>query len=179
LEDTPDKNALIQRARREIEALPSPKGGIWGIAATPVEDYIRNTSQIRMAEAMAWMTAVIALLIGAIGVLNTMIMSVFERTREIGILRAIGWRKSRVVRLILYESLLFSIAGAVVGIVGAVVLTRSLSWWPMVSGLIKGDVAPKVMIEGFFIALAVGLLGGAYPAYRGAHLLPTEALRHE
>jgi putative ABC transport system permease protein len=106
-------------------------------------------------------------------------MSVFERTREIGILRAIGWRKSRVVRLILYESLLFSVAGAVVGIVAAVALTHALTWLPLLSGFIQGDVAPAVMIQGFFIALAVGLLGGAYPAYRGAHLLPTEALRHE
>ena len=132
-----------------------------------------------MAQAMAWMTALIALIIGAVGVLNTMIMSVFERTREIGILRAIGWRKSRVVRLILYESLLLSVVGAVVGIGSAVLLTHALTWWPLVNGIIRGDVAPIVMIQGFFIALAVGLLGGAYPAYRGAYLLPTEALRHE
>ena len=179
LENAPDKTASIERVRQEIESLRNSQGRPWGIAATPVRDYVRNTSQIRMAEAMAWMTSIIALVIGAVGVLNTMIMSVFERTREIGILRAIGWRKTRVVRLILYESVLLSIAGAVAGIVAALVLTRALTWWPMVNGLIRGDVAPSVMIQGFFIALAVGLIGGAYPAYRGAHLLPTEALRHE
>jgi putative ABC transport system permease protein len=179
LDNLPNKKELIERVRQEINALRSPKGKLWGIEATPTEDYVKNTSQIRMASAMAWMTSAIALVIGAVGVLNTMIMSVFERTREIGILRAIGWRKSRVVRLILFESLLLSVFGAAAGIVAAVLLTRGLSWWPMVSGLIKGDVAASVMIQGFFIALAVGLLGGAYPAYRGAQLLPTEALRHE
>ncbi|MGH7223179.1 MAG: ABC transporter permease [Gemmataceae bacterium] len=179
LENAPDKKALIERVRQEIESLRNSRGRPWGIAATTVRDYVRNTSQIRMAEAMAWMTSVIALVIGAVGVLNTMIMSVFERTREIGILRAIGWRKTRVVRLILYESVLLSIAGAIAGIVAAVGLIHALTWWPMVNGMIRGDVAPSVMIQGFFIALAVGLLGGAYPAYRGAHLLPTEALRHE
>jgi putative ABC transport system permease protein len=179
LDDVPDKKALIERVRQEIEALRNPQGRPWGVAATPTRDYVRSTSQIRMAEAMAWMTSIIALAIGAVGVLNTMIMSVFERTREIGILRAIGWRKTRVVRLILYESVLLSIAGAIVGIIAAVVLTHALTLWPMVNGLIRGDVAPAVMIQGFFIALAVGLIGGAYPAYRGAHLLPTEALRHE
>jgi putative ABC transport system permease protein len=51
--------------------------------------------------------------------------------------------------------------------------------WPVVNGLVRGDVAPAVIFQGFLIALAVGLIGGAYPAYRGAHLLPTEALRHE
>ncbi len=74
---------------------------------------------------------------------------------------------------------MLSIVGAVVGIAAAVFLTRALTWWPLVSGFIKGEVAPAVMIQGFFIALAVGLIGGAYPAYRAAHLLPTEALRHE
>jgi putative ABC transport system permease protein len=179
LDNVPDKKALIERVRRDIDALRSSKGELWGIEAIPTEDYVKSTSQIRMAQAMAWTTSVIALVIGAIGVLNTMIMSVFERTREIGILRAIGWRKSRVVRLILYESVLLSVIGAAAGIGAAVTLTHALTWWPLVSGLIKGDVAASVMIQGFVIALAVGLIGGAYPAYRGAHLLPTEALRHE
>jgi putative ABC transport system permease protein len=179
LDNVPDKKELIERVRRDIEALRNRQGHPWGIAATPTRDYVRGTSQIRMAEAMAWMTSIIALVIGAVGVLNTMIMSVFERTREIGILRAIGWRKARVVRLILFESVLLSILGAAAGIGAAVLLTRALTWWPMVNGLIRGDVATTVMVQGFFIALAVGLLGGAYPAYRGAHLLPTEALRHE
>lgn len=179
LDGASNKKDLLERVRRDINALRSSSGQSWGIEAIPTEDYVKSTSQIRMTQAMAWTTSVIALLIGAIGVLNTMIMSVLERTREIGILRAIGWRKSRVVRLILYESLLLSVIGAAAGILAAVALTRALSWWPLVSGLIKGDVAPVVMIQGFFIALAVGLIGGAYPAYRGAHLLPTEALRHE
>jgi putative ABC transport system permease protein len=179
LEDAPRKKELIERVRNEINALRSPQGRPWGVEAMPTSDYVNSTTQIRMAQAMAWLTSVIALVIGAVGVLNTMVMSVFERTREIGILRAIGWRKSRVVRLILSESLLLSVAGAAAGIAAAVLLTHALTWWPLVNGLIKGEVAPAVLVQGFFIALAVGLIGGAYPAYRGAHLQPTEALRHE
>jgi putative ABC transport system permease protein len=179
LENVPDKEELIERVRREINALRSSKGEPWGIEAIPTADYVKSTSQLQMVKAMAWMTSAIALFIGAVGVLNTMIMSVFERTREIGILRAIGWRKTRVVRLILYESVLLSIAGAAAGIVAAILLTRALTWWPMVNGLVSGEVSPTVIVQGFLIALAVGLIGGAYPAYRGAHLLPTEALRHE
>jgi putative ABC transport system permease protein len=179
LADSADKKASIEQVRRDINALRTPKGRPWGIEARPTEDYVNTTSQIQVSRAMAWMTSAIALLIGAVGVLNTMIMSVLERTREIGILRAIGWRKSRVVRLILYESLLLSMAGAGVGIVGAILLTHGLTLWPMVSGFIRGDVAPAVMVQGFVIALAVGLIGGVYPAYRAAHLSPTEAFRHE
>lgn len=179
LEDRPNKKELIERVRRQINDLRRSNGQLWGIEAVPTADYVKSTSQLQLVKGMAWMTSAIALIIGAVGVLNTMIMSVFERTREIGILRAIGWRKARVVRLILYESILLSIAGAAVGIVAAIVLTRALTWWPLVNGLVRGNVSPQVIAQGVLIALAVGLIGGAYPAYRGAHLLPTEALRHE
>ena len=128
---------------------------------------------------MAWVTSAVALVIGAVGMLNTMIMSVFERTREIGILRAIGWGRWRVVRMILTESILLSLAGGVVGAGGAIALVRVLANQPAVAGMVSGDVAPIVIAQGFAIALCVGLLGAAYPAYRGAQLLPTEALRHE
>jgi putative ABC transport system permease protein len=179
LEDGPNKKELIERVRRQISDLRRSDAQPWGIEAVPTADYVKSTSQLQMVKGMAWMTSAIALIIGAVGVLNTMIMSVFERTREIGILRAIGWRKMRVVRLILYESILLSIAGAIVGIIAAVVLTRALTMWPLVNGLVSGEVSAQVIVQGVLIALAVGLIGGAYPAYRGAHLLPTEALRHE
>jgi putative ABC transport system permease protein len=179
LDESTEKKELVERVRREINALRSSRGEPWGIEAIPTVDYVTSTSQLQMAKAMAWVTSVIALIIGAVGVLNTMIMSVLERTREIGILRAIGWRKNRVIRLILYESVLLSLLGAAIGIFAAVLLTRSLTWWPQVNGLVRGDVSAVVIFQGFLIALAVGLIGGAYPAYRGAQLLPTEALRHE
>ena len=108
-----------------------------------------------------------------------MVMSVFERTREIGILRAIGWRPGRVVWMILLESVLLSMAGAVVGTVGAIGLTWFLSSLPAVGGLVRSDTSITIIVEGFLIALLVGLIGAAYPAFRGARLMPTEAIRHE
>ncbi len=86
-----------------------------GIQVKRSTDFVKNVNQIRVSHAVAWMTSAIALFIGAIGMLNTMVMSVFERTKEIGTLRAIGWRKSRIVRMVLGESLVLSVVGAIVG----------------------------------------------------------------
>ena len=143
------------------------------------KELVDSTNEIQFIHAMAWVTSTVALFIGAIGMLNTMIMSVFERTKEIGVLRAIGWGRWRVVKMILMESILLSLLGGAVGTIGAMLLTNILSRFPIAAGFIEGTLAPSVILEGFIIALGVGLLGAAYPAYRGAHLLPTEALRHE
>jgi putative ABC transport system permease protein len=169
----PNDKEEIERIRREVEGLNK------SLEATPTVEFVNSTNEIRFIHAMAWLTSAVALVIGAVGMLNTMVMSVFERTREIGILRAIGWGRWRVVRMILMESILLSLIGGVVGTVGAIALIQVLAHQPAVSGMVDSYVAPAVVAQGFLIALGVGLLGAAYPAYRGAQLLPTEALRHE
>ncbi len=169
----PEDPQAIDAVRRKIEALQT------GITADPATEFIGSVNQIRTAQAVAWLTSAIALIIGAVGVLNTMIMSVYERAREIGTLRAIGWKKRRVVRMIMVEALLLSIGGAILGSVAAIGLTRGLSSLPMTSGLIQGTIAPSVVALGFLIALLVGVGGAAYPAYWGASLPPIEALRRK
>ncbi len=177
--DVPDKQSLVDEVIRRIEGLTDAQGQPLKLSAMPTQDFVKSTLQIRIAHAMAWVTSVIALIIGAVGMLNTMIMSVFERTHEIGILRAIGWRRPRIVLMILGESFLLSLAGAVAGTLGAIALTWFLSTLPNASGYIRGTVPAVVIFEGFLIAVGIGLLGGFYPAYRGAGLQPTEAIRHD
>ena len=100
--------------KAEIADLRDADGQPYHLGALTTEQFVDNDNGIKLAGAMAWMTSAIALVIGAIGMLNTMIMSVLERTQEIGILRAIGWRKLRVMRMILGESFVLSLGGAVV-----------------------------------------------------------------
>ncbi len=171
--DHPEDEAEVQRICDAIKAL-GPR-----IQARSAAETVSTTTEIRFIRATSWITSAIAIVIGAVGMLNTMIMSVSERTREIGILRAIGWRRLRIVRMILVESVLLSLSGGVVGTILAVVLTRLLGKHPAVAGLIDTHITPGVLVFGIFSALLVGLLGAAYPAFRGAQLLPTEALRHE
>ncbi|HVU87658.1 MAG TPA: ABC transporter permease [Pirellulales bacterium] len=148
-----------------------------GVSAMATENYVATDSKIQIASAMAWSISAIALVIGAVGMLNTMIVSVFERTSEIGILRAIGWRRGRIVRMIILEAGLLSIAGGVIGTLLALGMTQLLSRAPTTAGLVSGYVAPGVIVQGLCIAVLIGILGAIYPAIRAAQLLPTVALR--
>jgi putative ABC transport system permease protein len=108
-----------------------------------------------------------------------MVMAVHERTKEIGILRAIGWQRGRVARLILAESVILSLVGAILGGLGAALLVRLLTLVPAVNGLIDGRIPPIVVAYGLAGALIVGLFGGLVPAYRASRMLPTVAFRYE
>jgi putative ABC transport system permease protein len=169
---SPDQ-ASIAALRKRIES------AISGVAATPARDHVQRDVQIRLAKVMAWATTVLSLLLGSVGMLNTMIMSVFERTQEIGVLRALGWRRVRVLRLILGESLCLGLMGACLGIALAVVGIRALLLEPTARGFIDPDLPPAVLAFGLALGMALSLLGGLYPALRAASLDPSEALRHE
>lgn len=171
-EDGTDRE-LVNRVRAEIESMER------GIVARPVREHIDGLTEIQMASAMAWLTSTIALVIGGVGVMNTMIMTVQERTREIGVLRAIGWRRSRVVKMILTESLILGAIGAAIGIAGAMLLVRFLTRMPTVRGLIDGQIQPIVFFYGIALAVVVGFLGGLVPALIAAQMTPTSALRQE
>jgi putative ABC transport system permease protein len=163
----------------QINTLHDEDGRSYNLHARPSQEYAQESMHLKMAHAMAWMTSFIAVFVGGIGMLNTMIMSVVERIREISILRAIGWRKSRVMSMILGESLILSVLGGVLGTIGAVILVRSLTQISTVAGFMTGEIAPVVIAKGFILAFTVGILGGVFPAYRAAQLMPSEGLRSE
>jgi putative ABC transport system permease protein len=167
------EKAAVETLRDRIKKLAP------GIDAMSGRDYADTAIELRLARSSAWLTSAVALVVGAIGTLNTMVMSVFERVHEIGLMRAIGWRRSRVMQMILGESLLLALAGAGLGTIVAVIGTRVLSHLPLYARVVSGDVEPTIVLQGVAIAVLVGLFGGLYPAWRAAGLLPTEALRHE
>jgi putative ABC transport system permease protein len=178
--DSPDKKAAVHALGREIEDLRDPNGRKVGVSAMPSQEHVKSALELRVVQAMAWSTSAIALIIGVIGMLNTMMIAVFERTPEIGTLRAIGWPKSRVVRMILLESLVLSFLGWLLGILGSLLLTKLLSVFPSNSSLIlPSRVSPLIISQAFLLAMVAGLVGAIYPAYFAARLHPTEAIRHE
>jgi len=163
----------ISALRKRIESTIS------GVAATPARDHVQSDTQIRLAKAMSWTTAAVALLLGSVGMLNTMLMSIFERTREIGILRAVGWRRRRVLALVLGEALAISLIGTVLGTILAVIGLRTLTLAPTARGFINPNLPPEVLLIALAMGIGLSLLGGLYPAARAAALEPTEALRYE
>jgi putative ABC transport system permease protein len=175
---------LVVRANasdpKAVEALKTRiESAIKGVAAIPARDQVQGDTQIRLARAMAWTTAAVALMLGSVGMLNTMLMSIFERTREIGILRAVGWRRRRVLALVLGEACVLALSGTVLGTVLAVVGLRALTLAPTARGFIDPNLPPEVLVIALIMGLGLSVLGGLYPAARAAALDPTEALRYE
>jgi putative ABC transport system permease protein len=163
----------VQRARARIEAaLP-------GLKAVPAGERARNNQLATLARSTAWGTSLIALLIGALGIANTMAMSVFERTREIGVLRALGWRRWRVMELILMEAAMLGFTGGVLGIFGGLAALRVLSLLPATASIAQASIPVLHAVEALVIAVLIGLVAGLVPALRGARLSPVEALRYE
>jgi putative ABC transport system permease protein len=117
--------------------------------------------------------AAISLLVGGIGVMNIMLVTVTERTREIGIRKAIGARKVDILAQFLLEAVLISIAGGLIGVVVGIVGSRF-----RIIG-VDPIVDPTSVVLAFGVAIAVGLFFGGYPANRAASLQPIEALRYE
>ena len=149
------------------------------MAAVPASDYVKANLQIRLSRAMAGATIGVALVLGSIGLLNTMAMAVFERTSEIGLLRALGWRRRRIIALLMGEAA----ALALIGVAAGSGLAVAGMWGMMLSPTASGFIDPRLPWGAFAIGLGMGgllgVLGGLYPAIRASRLDPIEALRHD
>jgi putative ABC transport system permease protein len=151
-----------------------------GVAAiTEPGQAIKVDTSTRLIVSMGWVVSLLALIVGGIAVMNTMAMSVFERTREIGILRAVGWSSVRIGSMIVSEALCVVLlalgVGCALGVVAAELFVRRTS----LSGFIEPGYTASTFAWGLAFALGVGLVGALYPTWRAVRLAPVAALRHE
>ena len=131
------------------------------------------TSSSKTFTALLGWVAAVSLLVGAIGVMNIMLVTVTERTREIGIRKAIGAPKSVVLGQFLIEAVVISLLGGVLGVLAGLFVVRF-----RIDG-VQPVLATYSIPLAFGVALLVGVFAGLYPAFRAASLRPIDALRHE
>jgi putative ABC transport system permease protein len=140
---------------------------------------IKVDTSSRLIVDTGWIISLLALIVGGIGVTNTMAMSVVERVREIGILRAVGWRAWRIGALIIGEAVGISLLALGVGLGLGVLAADVFSDHTSASGLVRPDFTAGVFAWGLAFALGVAVIGAAYPTWRALRLAPVDALRRE
>jgi len=147
------------------------------VRAVTVSEHLSHNEGFRLVRAMSWGTSLLALLVGVLGVMNTMLMTVFERTHEICVLLAVGWTRRRIIRMILYESALLGFLGGLVGVALGVIGVRLLGAAPAIRGLLQPDLSFLLFCWSVLIAVGVGVISGLYPAWRSSRLTPSLALQ--
>ncbi len=124
---------------------------------------------------VVFLIAAISLVVGGIGIMNIMLVSVTERTKEIGIRKAIGATRNNIIFQFLSESITISSIGGIIGIVAGVVIAQFLLHYIK----LDASVSVSTIIIGYGFSALVGIVSGLYPAYRAARLNPIDALRYE
>jgi putative ABC transport system permease protein len=179
----------------DVRLKPAPRGESWdryvkaaqaqiesalpGLRAIPALQRASDNQFVKLAHASAWGTSSLALLIGILGIANTMVMSVFERTQEIGTLRALGWKKRQILALIELESAALGLGGGVAGIALGWLCLHILASLPQTATFVSDSIRWPLIMEAMVIALLSGLIAGIVPAWRAGKLSPVDALYHE
>ncbi len=139
-------------------------------------------SILNLVQAVLIGIAGISLLVGGIGIMNTMYTSVLERTRDIGVMKAIGARNVNIMWIFLIESGIIGLVGGAIGCVIGISISKSIEYLSSVElgvDYLKASVAPELIFGALAFSFIVGMLSGTLPAVRAARLKPTDALRYE
>jgi len=150
-----------------------------GYIAITSGELVSKNAVVRISKAMSSATILISSLVGALVVFNTMLMSINERTREIGILLALGWQRITIMKLIFSEAVMLTMLGGMMGILGGVAIALGLEQIELMRGKIDALFSVPFFVLVLGLSVFLGICGGIYPAYKASRLLPSAALRYE
>jgi putative ABC transport system permease protein len=167
------KESLTQLLRERRKLAPTDEDNFNVLDTKQLADALSGTTKVMTM--LLGAVAAVSLLVGGIGIMNIMLVSVTERTREIGLRLAIGALEREVLLQFLIEAVVLSSLGGLIGIVLATIASLALASVMSVPYLFS----PGVNILSFLFSAAIGVLFGFFPARRAAHMDPIEALRHE
>ncbi|HYH06348.1 MAG TPA: ABC transporter permease [Thermoanaerobaculia bacterium] len=171
VQDAMDQIDTLLRQRHRI-----PPGGDADFMMRSQEEIARaNAQQVAMMRYLLLGIAIVSLVVGGIGIMNIMLVSVTERTREIGIRMAIGARGRHVLLQFLFEAVTLSVLGGLIGVllgVGVAKMFAKMAQWPMV-------ISPNAILVAFAVSVTIGVFFGFYPARKASRLDPIDALRYE
>jgi len=149
------------------------------VTVQTASDFGRADRSLALISAADRGSTILAILVGAVIVMTTMTMTFIERTREFGVLSAIGWSGRRITAMVLCEALGIGLLGAVVGVGLSFAATQVIGQLPSLIGVLHPVYTADAFWRALYTAGAMSLLGGIYPAARAARLSPLEALRRE
>jgi len=169
LKDPADAQALVRRINDKFP----------DVYAALTSEFAEEMPDIQSSNAMLGGISVLAIAVGGLGVLNTMLMAVFDRTREIGVMRALGWRRRAVLKLILHEAVLLGLLGGLAGISISFGLIELMQMSAAMGSWVDPVWTWDLFVRAILLSVFLGAAGGLYPAYRATRLQPVEALRYE
>jgi putative ABC transport system permease protein len=173
IRDTADMGSVAQLVRAILDSSHHSAGDFNVIV--PAELLAEQRRTERLFNAVMVAIASISLLVGGIGIMNIMLASILERTREIGVRRAVGARQSDIIRQFVVEAVLISFMGGSFGIMFGFVMSRLIAWLAGWSTIVT---ASSILLA-FLVSISVGMVFGIYPAVKAARLDPVEAIRYE
>ena len=173
IRDNADMGTVAQVVRAILDSSHHSAGDFSVIV--PAELLAEQKRTERLFNAVMVAIASISLLVGGIGIMNIMLASILERTREIGVRRAVGARQSDIIRQFVVEAVLISFMGGSFGIVFGFAMSRLIA---LLAGWSTIVTASSILLA-FLVSISVGLVFGIYPAVKAARLDPVEAIRYE
>lgn len=166
-----DPSAIDELAKRIEETITEPR-----LDARSMGEFAANFGTVMgQLDTFLLMTVSLALLVGVVGIINTMLMSTTERFAEFGVLRTNGWSRANVLSLVTIESAYLGLLAGLLGCVMAFAMTRVGNQF--ITGGLQLEFGPRLIAMGLILSVVMGTLGGLYPAWKASRLVPMDAIR--